>query len=149
MKTFDKKSEIAVSAQRLYDWHMAPGAFDRLVPPWQKVEVIERPERLEEGVQLIMKVFAGPVGVRWVALHRDFVDGRQFVDEQVQGPFAHWVHTHRFEPINDSTSILHDHIEYRLPLGLMGRIFGSLPTDLMLGRMFDYRHRVTRDSLVA
>lgn len=148
MQTFEKKSEMPVSAEELYDWHMSPRAFDRLVPPWQKLRVLERPDNLGEGARLVMRVYAGPVGVKWVALHRDFVVGQQFVDEQLQGPFADWVHTHRFEQLDDHRSLLHDHIEYRLPLGPLGRVFGALPTKLMLERMFDYRHRVTRESLL-
>jgi len=146
MKVFEKKTKIAASAEELYDWHMQPGAFDRLVPPWQKVEVVERPGRLIDGAKLVMKVFAGPIGVRWVALHRDFIEGHQFVDDQVHGPFKSWVHTHRFEPVDENTSILWDHIEYELPLGPIGALFGGLPTDLMLEKMFDYRHRVTREA---
>lgn len=146
METFEKKTEIPASAEELYDWHMKPGAFESLVPPWQKVKVVEQPERMEEGARLIMKVYMGPVAIRWVARHRDFIEGRQFVDEQVKGPFAHWVHTHRFEPIDEGRCLLHDYVEYRLPLGAMGRLFGSRPIEVMLQKMFEYRHRVTNDA---
>ncbi len=149
MATFDKKSQMPVSAEELYRWHMQPGAFDELVPPDQKIRVIERPPRLEEGAKLVMKVYMGPVGVRWVALHRGFIEGRQFIDEQVRGPFAGWVHTHRFEPIDARTSILHDHIDYRLPLGPVGHLFGGWPTRRMLEQMFDFRHRQTHQSLTS
>lgn len=148
MPTFDKKSEMPVGADELYRWHMQPGAFEKLVPPWQHVRILEQPERLEEGARLVMKVYMGPVGVRWVALHRDFIEGRQFVDEQLEGPFARWVHTHRFEPRGADRSVLHDHIEYELPLGALGRIAGAPMIDRMLRRMFDYRHDVTRRDLI-
>ena len=147
MQTFDKKRVMPASAQQLYDWHLRPGAFDELVPPWQRVEVLERPDRLTPGARLVMKVYLGPIGMRWEALHRDFEEGRRFVDEQVEGPFDHWVHTHRFEPRDEETSVLHDHIEYRLPLGLIGRLFGGWMTRRMLERMFEYRHERTRQAL--
>lgn len=144
MEQFEKSSEMPVSARELYDWHMQPGTFEKLVPPWQKVKVLERPERLQEGARLVMKVYLGPIGVRWVAHHRDFVQGRQFVDEQLEGPFAHWVHTHRFEPQGPDASTLVDRIVYELPLGPLGRLFGRRATRAMLERMFAYRHQVTR-----
>jgi ligand-binding SRPBCC domain-containing protein len=150
MQTLDKRTEMPCSAEELYDWHMQDGAFDRLVPPWQNVEVIERPDRLEEGARLVMKIYvAGPVGVTWVAHHRDFIEGRQFVDEQVEGPFAHWVHTHRFEPAGEGRSFLHDHVEYELPMGVLGRVFGEPINRRVLERMFDYRHEVTREAVAA
>ena len=35
--------------------------------------------------------------------HRDYVEGARFRDVQVSGPFARWVHTHRFERAGSST----------------------------------------------
>ena len=148
MPRFQKKSPMPVSAEELYAWHMAPGAFEKLVPPWQKVKVLEQPEELKEGAILLMKVYFGPVGVEWEALHRDFVEGRQFVDEQVRGPFGRWVHTHSFEPQEDGTSVLVDTIEFEPPLGWLGRLGGgTLITGKMLEKMFAERHRVTREDL--
>ena len=37
---------------------------------------------------MVVRVGEGPVALRWVARHRDYQAGRQFVDEQVEGPFA-------------------------------------------------------------
>ncbi|MFB6350582.1 MAG: SRPBCC family protein [Bradymonadaceae bacterium] len=144
MPTFEKTSEMPVSANALYQWHMQPGAFEALVPPWQEIEVVERPEPLEEGTRLVMKLKIGPMGIRWVAHHREFIEGRQFVDEQLEGPFARWVHTHRFKPIGEETSELVDHIDYELPLGALGRLFGRWKVKRDLERMFEYRHEVTR-----
>ena len=126
---------------------MEPGAFDRLVPPWQDVEVVDRPEKLEPGARLTMQInFLGPFGVQWVAEHRDFVEGRQFVDVQIEGPFRSWRHLHRFEPIESGRSVLHDEIEYELPLGSLGNLFGGSIARRQLERMFEYRHRVTREA---
>ena len=34
---------------------------------------------------------------RWVALHTAYEKNRLFVDEQIDGPFARWIHRHEFE----------------------------------------------------
>src|SRR5690606_16801519 len=106
---------INATPQQLWQWHLAPNAFDQLVPPWQRVKILERPECLEENAILVMKVYLlGSIGKQWVAKHRDFIEGRQFVDEQISGPFRTWVHTHQFlssDPTidkNHGTSILRD-----------------------------------------
>jgi ligand-binding SRPBCC domain-containing protein len=147
METFEKRSPMPVSARELYDWHMQPGAFETLVPPWQNVEVLQQPDQLEEGARLIMKLYMGPVGIRWVAHHREFIEGRQFVDEQLEGPFAQWVHTHRFEPDGPDQSILVDHIDYELPFGMLGRVAGGWINRRMLDKMFEYRHDKTLEEL--
>ncbi len=156
MLNFTKESHINATPNQLWQWHLAPNAFDLLVPPWQRVKILERPERFEEGAILVMKVYVlGPIGKRWVAKHRDFIEGRQFVDEQVSGPFRSWVHTHQFLPAdptldeNQGTSILRDSIDYELPLGPLGDALGGRISQLMLEKMFAYRHQVTAAALAA
>jgi hypothetical protein len=51
-----------------------------------------------EGSRVTLNLRRGPITFTWEARHRDIMPGRQFVDEQVRGPFARWVHTHRFVP---------------------------------------------------
>jgi hypothetical protein len=145
---FEKSTRLPVSAEALYRWHMRPGAFHRLVPPFQRVRVLDEPDGIAEGVTLTMKVYQGPIGLRWVAEHKDFVEGRQFVDEQSSGPFAAWRHTHTFEPAGPDACRLVDHIDYRLPMGPIGRLVGGRSTRHMLQRMFDFRHTRTRLDLM-
>jgi uncharacterized protein (TIGR01777 family) len=104
---------------------------------------------LADGARVKLEVRLGPVPVRWVAEHRDFIEDRQFRDVQVQGPFTCWIHTHRFDPIGDAGCWLEDEIEYALPFGLMGRLLGGRAVRRKLQRMFDYRHRVTALDLEA
>lgn len=91
----------------------------------------------------------GPIRRRWVAEHHNFIDGRQFQDVQVQGPFAEWEHTHTILPVDDGQCELRDEIRYRLPFGVVGRLLGGAFTKRMLDRLFAYRHRLTRDDLTA
>jgi uncharacterized protein (TIGR01777 family) len=143
---FLASSPIDASSRALYDWHLRPGAFDRLNPPWERVEVDRRDGPIAEGDEVVLRVPVGPFRLKWVAVHRDFVDGRQFRDVQRSGPFARWVHTHRTLPEGDR-SILQDEIEYRLPLGFLGRLFGGAFTRAKLTRLFSYRHVVTAGDL--
>ena len=43
---------------------------------------------VREGARVVLRIGVGPVSVDWTAVHRDFVAGRSFVDEQAGGPFA-------------------------------------------------------------
>ena len=70
--------------------------------------------------------------------------GRQFVDRQVDGPFASWEHVHRFVPIDDERSELLDHIEYSLPAGGLTDSVGEGPAGKTLARLFRFRHERTR-----
>lgn len=149
MPTFNKRTRIEASAREVFDWHARPGAFERLTPPWEQVEVEERRGGIEDGARLVMRLGRPPLQLRWVAEHDDYIDGRQFRDVQTSGPFHRWEHTHRFEPAGDSACTLEDHIEYELPLGALGEAAAGRITEARLERMFRYRHTITSQDITA
>jgi uncharacterized protein len=146
-KIFTAISTIDAPAAEVFRWHEEPGALERLTPPWEPVDVEQRPENLRDGARAVLRVGPGPFKFRWVLEHRDYIEGRQFRDVQISGPFRSWQHTHLFRPNENGTSILEDHIEYILPLGLAGAIFGDWFVRRKLKRLFEYRHRVTKEAM--
>jgi uncharacterized protein (TIGR01777 family) len=146
-RRFVRRSRISAPAEAVYRWHARPGALERLSPPWESVTIEERTGGIEEGSRVLLRVGVGPVSARWVAVHRDHVPGVQFCDQQVQGPFARWIHTHRFRPDGPDASILEDDIEYALPLEPLAGLIGGPMVDRKLRRLFAYRHAVTRSDI--
>lgn len=140
---FVRRSRIEAPPEEVYRWHAAPGAFQRLTPPWEPVEVLEEGGGLRNGAEVVLRVRLGPFPVRWVALLSDCIPGRGFRDTQVRGPFALWRHTHLMEPAGGSASWLEDRIEYALPFGPLGRWLGGFFVRRKLERLFEFRHRVT------
>jgi uncharacterized protein len=145
--TFVRRTRLGASAEIVLAWHARPGAFERLTPPWEHVEVIERRGGIGDGGRAALVVHGGPFRLRWVAEHHDLASGLGFRDVQVEGPFASWQHTHQFVPEGCGACEVVDQIEYRLPLGWLGRILGSRMIRRKLNRLFAYRHRVTADDL--
>jgi uncharacterized protein (TIGR01777 family) len=144
----ERSTALPVSAEAAYAWHERPGAFERLLPPWEHVSVVERVGGLRDGASVILRVGSGPVSLRWVSRHRDTLPGRRFVDEQVQGPFSRWIHFHRFDPDGPASSRLTDRIEYALPLGAAGAATVPL-IRRRLERLLAYRQTILRDDLDA
>jgi ligand-binding SRPBCC domain-containing protein len=137
--TYEKRSVLDVTPTDLFAWHTRPGAFDRLAPPWEHIRVLSRYGGIADGARVTIVIKRGPMTIRWEALHRGFVDGVQFQDVQVSGPFKRWVHTHRFEPAGHGRATLIDHVDFALPFGLTA-VAGVLARRLM-DRMFAFRHR--------
>lgn len=146
MTLFEKQSPIPVPVEELFQWHDRGMAFERLAPPWEKVRVLERSGGIRDGGKAVIEVRQGPFPLKWTAVHRDYVKGKQFVDEQVSGPFAQWVHTHLTFPDGPNTSFLKDHIEYQPPFGPLGSL-ASGTIHRKLERTFTFRHRRTRQDL--
>lgn len=146
MAVFLRRSPMPVSAEALFAWHARPGALERLLPPWQPVSVLERSgDGIRDGARVVLAMGPRPVALRWEALHDGFVEGREFRDVQVAGPFATWTHRHRMEPDGPDRSVLEDHVTWAMPLGaerLVGRF-----VETQLDRMFAFRHARTRADL--
>jgi len=147
MPVFEQQSELPVSAETAYAWHARPGALQRLAPPWAPVRVLDQSGGLADG-RVVLQVPLGPFRVRWVARHRGATPGREFVDEQVEGPFRRWVHWHHFEPVGANHCRYVDRIEYQLPGGAVGALAGGA-VQRRLERTFRYRHATLRADLQA
>jgi ligand-binding SRPBCC domain-containing protein len=141
---FLKESEIAASAETVFAFHEAPDAFARLQPPWQVSEILQPPRSLAVGTKVVLRTKIGPIWQRIEAEHVAYEPGRMFADRMTRGPFAAWLHRHVVTPLGPHTSRLTDDIEYELPLGALGRIFGGAYARRELERLFAYRHDVTR-----
>lgn len=143
---FERRTALPHSADQVYRWHTAPGAFERLCPPWQRLRLVEPHPGVHEGSRAVFDLRVGPAWVRWVARHTDIIADRQFVDVMERGPFASWRHRHAFEPNGAAESTLIDEIEFSLPLApLSNPALGQIDRDL--ARTFRYRHDTTAADL--
>ena len=143
-------SPMPASAAVLRDWHRSPGAFARLMPPWMKVEVVERSGTVDPGdwVRIHASV-AGPIGFDWTLVHEALADGGDagFADEQLSGPFRSWRHEHRYLPEGDERSVLEDRLFYTFKAGGVGEAVVGGRVDDILDRMFELRHLRTWNDL--
>jgi ligand-binding SRPBCC domain-containing protein len=139
------ESHIEAPPEVVFAFHEAPGALARLVPPWERVEVVRPPSSLAPGTRVVLRMRFGPVPLTWEAEHTQYERGVLFQDRMVRGPFRRWIHTHRFLP-HDGGTLLRDEVEYELP-------FYAVPAAPLvrwrLRRMFEYRHLVTATEAAA
>ncbi|MGH9746558.1 MAG: SRPBCC family protein [Candidatus Acidiferrales bacterium] len=146
---FTAETTINAPAEDVFRWHAEPGALERLTPPWEPLEVVQRAPGVRDGDRGILRVRVGPFRVRWEFEHRDYIEGRQFRDVQIAGPFRRWDHTHRITPTGSGACRLEDRIEYELPLGIFGNLLGAWFVRKKLKKLFQYRHRITAEAMVA
>ena len=69
MGVFEWSSELPVTAEDALAWHTRPGAFERLVPPWEPIEILDRSGDFETA-GVVLRVPVGPLRMTWVAQHR-------------------------------------------------------------------------------
>jgi len=145
MPLFEARLALDHPAAAVFRWHARPGALRRLLPPFERVRILEEGAGIEVGARVVLLSYVGPLPRRWVARHTEYVEGRLFRDVQESGPFRKWDHIHRFEDAPGGGSILSDRIDYALPLGTAALLGGWARRKLE--RMFAFRHAVTRADL--
>jgi len=144
MPIFEQRTRIAAPPERVFAFHERHDALEMLLPPWENARVIEKTPGIDVGTRVVLEMALGPIKQRVEAVHTAYEKGRMFQDRIVRGPFAKWVHTHRMDPDGAGGTWLVDHIEYELPLGALGQIFGGPFARRKLEKMFAYRHEVTK-----
>lgn len=140
---FVKESVFRAPVEAVFAFHERPDAFALLQPPWDPVEIVRPPRSLEVGTVVVLKTRVGPFWITIEAEHVAYEKNRRFEDVMRKGPFAHWHHRHLFFEHPEGCR-LRDEIEYRAPLGPLGRLADPLVIRPRLRKMFDYRHHVTR-----
>ncbi|MDT8369934.1 MAG: TIGR01777 family oxidoreductase, partial [Longimicrobiales bacterium] len=138
-------TELPVDRATAFAWHERPGAFERLAPPWERIQVVERVGGIRDG-RVTLRVARGPLHFTWSLRHEGFVADERFVDVQEEGPFARWRHLHRFEDRPEGLAALHDEIEWAPPLGAAGDAIASSIIERDLDRSFRFRQtRLSHD----
>jgi len=146
MPRFNYESIIRAPANLVFDWHHDPAAIEKLTPPWEPVKVVGTPACIDElGSRTTLKLsIFGVINFHWVAEHQNYQPGKSFQDVQISGPFARWCHTHSVEPIDENTCRYIDSIDYKMPIGWLGELFGGWFVRQKLKKMFAYRHQLVK-----
>lgn len=135
-------SVVDAFREEVFAWHARPGAIQRLLPPWQPVNVISEAASLADG----RAVLGLPAGLRWTAQHQPggYDPPACFLDTLVRDGWrslpvelvGKWRHEHRFDVVDAGRTRVTDRVDTRVPAGL-------------LRQMFRYRHRQLAEDLAS
>jgi ligand-binding SRPBCC domain-containing protein len=137
--TFVKSVLVNAPVSAVFRFHEREDALSLLSHPFPRVRVICRTGGIEVGARVEIRI-----GIfSWIALHTAFEKDKLFVDEQIKGPFARWIHRHEFEDADGKTRLT-DRVEYQLPGGPLANLLFGWIAKWGLNRIFNHRHRVTK-----
>jgi ligand-binding SRPBCC domain-containing protein len=101
---------------------------------------------MQVGTLIDYRIRVMGVPLRWRTLISRWEPPHRFVDEQLRGPYAEWIHHHHFSETAAGATLMEDEVHFRLPLGPLG----ALATPLVrwqLRRIFEFRRRATTDAV--
>ena len=144
---YSYESKINAPAADVFRYHQRAAVFQRLLPPWESVKIVDRKGSIENGDTVTIKVPLGPFSTTWIARHEEFLQDSQFADVQVKGLFKSWKHVHSVRKLSPDETSLIETIEFELPFGQIGHQLSYGKIREKLNRLFTYRHAITENDL--
>ena len=118
--------------------------LERITPPFLRFHILTpRPVIMQAGAILEYELSMFGVRFHWKTLIEKWTPESSFVDVQLTGPYSLWRHTHTFEELEKNRTLVRDHVEYRVPLSILGRVAHAIFVKYSLKKIFDYRAAAT------
>ena len=112
--------------------------LEQITPPQLHFAMITpTPIRMRAGaiIEYHLRLLAVPI--YWKTRIIEWNPDSSFVDEQLAGPYAEWIHTHSFREVDGGTEMT-DVVRYRLPLYPFGELAHPLVA-MQLNHIFAFR----------
>lgn len=142
---FERTTSVAAPVGDVFAFFSDPKNLARITPAALGFRIVSAPDRaLRQGDRIEYRIKVNGVPLTWVTLITAWDENRSFADLQEKGPYRKWLHTHTFEEVNGRT-VMRDHVDYDLPFGFPGRLFGGWFVRRQLEGIFGYREKVIQD----
>ena len=140
MPIYEHTATFPYPREVVWNWHARPGAVRRIMPDWEGIRPVEV-GGIKDGAVTSFRMSIGILPQRWVAKHHSYIEGEQFCDDMIKGPFGRWNHVHKFIENNETEMQIHDRIDWKLPFHFFTRIGAPIMVMPRVRQMFKHRSR--------
>lgn len=137
-----KKQNLPISIETAWDFLSDPGNLKTITPDYMGFQIVSGADRPMYPGQIIQYIVTPVLGIKttWVTEITHVENKHYFVDEQRFGPYALWHHKHFIKPIDNGVE-MEDIIDYKIPMGILGRLAHPFLVKPKLEEIFKYRQQ--------
>jgi len=123
VETYERSTVLPHSLERVFSWHATPASFERFLPPFPPMELLERTGTIRDGDRAAFRVGVGPFGFRGTVEYEGYRPLQEFGNRHVGGPHRSLRHRHLFCSTGAGSCELTEriHCEPRIMLATLGR----------------------------
>ncbi len=122
------------------------GNLARITPPWLNFRVLTPNIDMRPGAEIDYIIRWLGLPMRWKTVITEYAPPKFFVDMQARGPYTLWHHRHEFTETPEGTLVA-DCVDYKLPLGALGRMAHGVIVGRQLLEIFRYRQKAMPELL--
>lgn len=137
----ERSQTLPITLEQAWAFFSSPRNLARITPPDMGFVIHEpfdeRPTHSGQRITYTVRpLFGFPMG--WVTRIEEVNAPHRFVDTQEKGPYKLWHHTHTFTVVENGV-LMHDRVEYELPLGPLGELAHLILVKGKLKAIFEFR----------
>ena len=139
--TLHKSQKLPITLEEAWAFLSNPKNLKIITSDYMSFDIlstIDRPLYTGQIIQYNVTPLLG-IKTKWVSEITHIEENKYFVDEQLYGPYALWHHKHFIKAIPGGVEMI-DIVDYKLPLGVLGRIAHPLFVKRQLNQIFNYRY---------
>jgi ligand-binding SRPBCC domain-containing protein len=141
------RTVLPLPLDEVFTFFSAAENLERITPPELGFRIATPlPVEMRPGALIDYRLSLFGLPFRWRTEITEWDPPHSFVDTQLRGPYAQWIHRHRFTEVDGGT-LMEDEVRYRLPVPVLG-MAGVPIVKLQLRRIFSYRERKIRELLL-
>jgi ligand-binding SRPBCC domain-containing protein len=125
--TLTSEQILPISLEKAWDFFTIPTNLDKITPKEMDFKITNNPpSKTYKGQIITYKIGILPlIKSNWITEITHLEDLQFFVDEQRFGPYAMWHHEHHFEEIEAGKVKMTDIVNFKMPFGIFGDLFGG------------------------
>lgn len=132
--------KLPITLEEAWSFFSDPKNLNTITPDNMNFKTLSGDEKSMFGGQIIhYKISPFPlVSMEWVTEITHVEPLSFFVDEQRFGPYKFWHHKHFFTQIENGV-LMEDAVHYKIPFGILGRLFHPILVKPKLDEIFTFR----------